>query len=72
MKILLLEDDLMLSSAIKQYLETTGHIVVAFRDGESAFNSLQEQVYDLLILDINVPKLDGLSLLEKQIGRAHV
>ncbi len=65
MKILLLEDDLMLRSAIKKYLETTGHIIDAFRDGEAAFSSLQIESYDLLILDINVPKLDGLSLLEK-------
>ncbi|MEA3371165.1 MAG: response regulator transcription factor, partial [Campylobacterota bacterium] len=65
MKILLLEDDLMLNSAIKKYLETTGHIIDAFRDGEAAFNSLEQQSYDLLILDINVPKLDGLSLLER-------
>ena len=65
MKILLLEDDLMLNSAIKKYLETTGHLVDGFRDGESALSSLNEQRYDLLILDINVPKLDGLSLLEK-------
>jgi len=65
MKILLLEDDMMLNSAIKKYLETTGHIVDAFRDGESAFDSLELQSFDLLILDINVPKLDGLSLLEK-------
>ena len=65
MKILLLEDDMMLNSAIKKYLETTGHIVDAFRDGDSAFDSLRLQGFDLLILDINVPKLDGLSLLEK-------
>jgi len=65
MKILLLEDDMMLNSAIKKYLETTGHIVDAFRDGESALESLTLQTFDLLILDINVPKLDGLSLLEK-------
>ncbi len=65
MKILLLEDDLMLNSAIKKYLETTGHVVDSFRDGESAFSALEEQSFDLLILDINVPKLDGLSLLEK-------
>jgi len=65
MKILLLEDDMMLNSAIKKYLETTGHIVDAFRDGESALASLTHQSFDLLILDINVPKLDGLSLLEK-------
>ena len=65
MKILLLEDDLMLNSAIKKYLETTGHVIDSFRDGEEAFNTLQTQSFDLLILDINVPKLDGLTLLEK-------
>ena len=65
MKILLLEDDLMLGSAIKKYLETTGHVVDTFRDGETAFSSLQTESFDLLILDINVPKLDGLSLLKK-------
>ncbi len=64
MKILLLEDDLMLNAAIKKYLETTGHVVDSFRDGESAFHTLQVQNFDLLILDINVPKLDGLTLLE--------
>ena len=39
MKILLLEDDLMLNSAIKKYLETTGHIVDSLRVGESAYYS---------------------------------
>ena len=65
MKILLLEDDIMLNSAIKKYLQTTGHIVESFRDGESALLSLNQQSFDLLILDINVPGIDGLSLLEK-------
>ena len=65
MKILLLEDDLMLNNAIKKYLETTGHIVHSFRDGQTAFDTLHVESFDLLILDINVPNLDGLTLLEK-------
>ncbi len=65
MKILLLEDDVMLNAAIKKYLETTGHIVDAFRDGQSAFDGFKNDGYDLLILDINVPQLDGLAFLEK-------
>ena len=65
MKILLLEDDVMLNNAIKKYLQTTGHIVESFRDGESALFSLNQQSFDLLIFDINVPGIDGLSLLEK-------
>ncbi|MEA1891778.1 MAG: response regulator transcription factor [Campylobacterota bacterium] len=65
MKILLLEDDLMLNQAIKKYLETTGHVVDGFRDGQIALNTLKKESFDLLILDINVPNVDGLTLLEK-------
>lgn len=65
MKILLLEDDTMLNSAIVKYLQTTGHIVDSFREGTSALETLDKEVFDLLILDINVPGIDGLSLLEK-------
>lgn len=65
MKILLLEDDILLHETIIEYLESLGHIVVGFREGESALASLEKEIYDLLILDINVPKIDGLTLLEK-------
>ncbi len=65
MKILLLEDEILLHQTIVEYLESLGHIVVGFREGESALASLMEEIYDLLILDINVPKIDGFSLLEK-------
>ncbi len=65
MKILLLEDDMMLNSAIAKYLESTGHKVERFREGETALDALKHKTFDLLILDINVPGIDGLSLLEK-------
>jgi len=65
MKILLLEDDLLLNEAITQYLTTTGHAVFAARDGFKALKILNEEKFDLLVLDINVPGIDGLSLLEK-------
>jgi DNA-binding response OmpR family regulator len=65
MKILLLEDDVMLSGAIVKYLEAVGHQVSHFRDGERALSVIIDEVFDLLILDINVPGIDGLSLLEK-------
>ena len=65
MKILLLEDDILLHQTIVEYLESLGHLVVGFREGESALSSLEKEIYDLLILDINVPKIDGLTLLEK-------
>ena len=65
MKILLLEDEVMLNESICEYLETQGHTIESFYDGLSAFDAVEKNSYDLLILDINVPGLDGLSFLEK-------
>jgi len=64
-KILLLEDDQLLNSAIGKFLVLKGHTVSVFRDGLSAKNAIKIDVYDLLILDINVPHLSGLDLLEE-------
>lgn len=65
MKVLLLEDELMLQSAISEYLEDTGYMVDAFEDGKDAYMSVIANSYDLFIFDINTPSIDGLSLLEK-------
>lgn len=65
MKILLLEDEIMLNESIQEYLESQGHVIDTFLEGNEAFESIQKSSYDLLILDINVPNIDGLSLLEK-------
>jgi DNA-binding response OmpR family regulator len=64
MKILLLEDEKMLRDSIKEYLESTGHIVTMFADGKSAFESIQKDSYDMFLFDVNVPLLDGFELLE--------
>ena len=64
MKILLLEDELMLQSSIVEYLEALGHICIAFNNGLKAKDSLEKHNYDLMIFDINVPKLNGLELFE--------
>ena len=64
MKILLLEDDIMLNEAISLYLESIGHNIISTKDGNECLDILQKEVFDLLILDINVPNIDGLSILE--------
>jgi len=64
-KILLLEDEVMLSDAINEYLLSLGHRVVSFVDGCDALEKLKIDTFDLLILDINVPGIDGLDLLEQ-------
>jgi len=65
MNILLLEDEVMLQSAIVEYLRMHNHRVEAFVDGAEALAAVLQGRYDLLILDINVPSIDGLGLLER-------
>ncbi|GIU00644.1 two-component response regulator [Sulfurovum sp. TSL6] len=64
MKVLLLEDELMLQGAIKEYLSDTGFEVTAFEDGQEAYENISSNSYDLFIFDINTPSMDGLSLLD--------
>jgi len=64
MKILLLEDESMLRSSIEEYLEALGHKVLSFCNGEEAYEAIKSDVFDLLILDINIPKMNGFSLLK--------
>lgn len=73
MKVLLLEDEKMLQSAIVEYLRDTGFYVDACDDGEEAYEKATQHSYDLFIFDINTPSIDGLSLLEKlQAQKIHV
>jgi DNA-binding response OmpR family regulator len=65
MKILLLEDEVMLNESICEYLEANNHVVDSYFDGMLAYEALQTHAYDLCVLDINVPNIDGLSLLER-------
>jgi len=64
-KILLLEDDANLNETIVEFLEDEGHEIVSVYDGFEAQEKLYESKYDLLLLDINVPGIDGLKLLEE-------
>ncbi len=64
MKILLLEDEMMLNNAIAEYLTNIGHIVKSFTDGQEVTDDVDDS-YDLLILDINVPNKDGFEILQE-------
>jgi len=65
MKILLLEDEMMLRGSIKEFLESLSHSVVDCEDGVSAFDHIKKESFDLLLLDVNVPMLSGFNLLQK-------
>ncbi|WP_163192364.1 response regulator transcription factor [Clostridium thermarum] len=62
-KILIIEDDLSIAKLQKDYLEMAGYEVTLSTDGISGLNSLKENQYDLLILDIMLPHLDGFDIL---------
>ncbi|MDM5271830.1 response regulator transcription factor [Sulfurovum sp. zt1-1] len=64
-KILLLEDDTNLNDTVTEFLEDEGYEVVSVYDGEEAQEKLYENRYDLLLLDINVPGIDGFELLKE-------
>jgi DNA-binding response OmpR family regulator len=64
MKILLLEDDLILSDILSYHLNESGFEVVHVEDGESALDEASENKFDLMILDINVPKKSGLEVVK--------
>jgi len=65
MKILLLEDEYSLRVSIEEFLTDIGYEVDGFTDGLEAYDAIYEKTYDLLLLDINVPSLNGLELLRK-------
>ncbi|MEA3418143.1 MAG: response regulator transcription factor [Campylobacterota bacterium] len=63
MKILLLEDDPILQEIIEEFLLEQEHEVTSFYDGEKALDAIGESRYDLLLLDVNVPNIDGFEIL---------
>jgi len=70
-KLLLLEDDPNLSESISEYLEEQGFEVVCVYDAQMAEETLYEQKFDLLLLDVNVPSGDGFSLLKESRKRGN-
>lgn len=64
MKVFLLEDDFELNKIIKKLLEAEGFIVDSFLEGYTAVEKALHNIYDIYILDINVPGFDGHEILE--------
>ncbi|WP_456479031.1 response regulator transcription factor [Nautilia sp.] len=65
MKIVLVEDEFSLNEIITEYLEKEGYFVKSFIDGKVAYEHLKEEKFDILILDIHLPNIDGFSILEE-------
>jgi len=65
MRILIAEDDEALAKFVRQGLEGEHYSVDVFPDGEQAAAAASESEYDVVILDLNLPKLDGVSVLRQ-------
>lgn len=63
MRVLLLEDEYMLRVSITEFLEEMGYEVIGFSNGEKAFDAIYETHFDLYLLDVNVPGMNGFELL---------
>ncbi|MEA2110968.1 MAG: response regulator transcription factor [Campylobacterota bacterium] len=63
-KILLLEDDILFGESLQDLLEDESYEVVLCRNGQEALDATYNSKFNLYLLDINVPLIDGISLLK--------
>jgi two-component system response regulator QseB len=71
MRLLLVEDDEMIGAAAREGLRQEGHAVDWVRDGAQAEAAAANGVYDLVLLDLGLPRRDGLSVLRSLRARGH-
>ena len=65
MKILLLEDDIILNELVEEFLQSIGHQVICEYDGLEALSTIDDDTFDLFLLDVGIPNLSGFELLEE-------
>ncbi|MBN1200854.1 MAG: response regulator transcription factor [Anaerolineae bacterium] len=65
MKALIVDDDLVLADVVSFTLRRAGFQVITAHDGQAALDTWQAESPDLIILDLNLPKLDGLSVCQR-------
>ena len=64
-KILVVDDEPLIVKGLKFSLEQDGYIIDAAYDGEEALDKVNSNEYDLIILDVMLPKVDGLTVCQK-------
>jgi two-component system OmpR family response regulator len=65
MRLLIIEDEPLLASRLVEAFETAGYAVDRAEDGERADELVQTETFDALVLDLGLPKVDGLTLLRR-------
>ena len=64
-KLLTIEDDVLLRETLTEILEVYGHTVIQAGDGEEGLELFTKTAPDLVLCDVNMPKMDGFAMLEK-------
>lgn len=65
MRILLVDDDALLTQTLADFLTSQHYAVDVATDGEAGWNYAQAATYDLIVLDVNLPKLNGVYLCQR-------
>ncbi|WP_062063631.1 response regulator [Cellvibrio sp. OA-2007] len=63
MRVLLIEDDQMIGESVAESLKDSGYAVDWVKDGDAGLHAIASQQYDLLLLDLGLPRKDGISVL---------
>lgn len=71
MRILVVEDEVRLARHVSRALTTAGHEVSVVHDGETALHDAKETRFELIVLDVMLPGLDGFEVL-RRLRKAHV
>jgi len=69
MRVLLVEDDRMIAEAVRTALQQDGNVVDWMGDGASAAAALASETFDIVLLDLGLPKRGGLEVLREARGR---
>jgi two-component system, OmpR family, response regulator len=70
MRVLLVEDDQMIAEAVRTALEQDGYVVDCVHDGAAAAAAIESSAFDLVLLDLGLPKREGLEVLREARARA--
>lgn len=65
MRILVVEDDTQLAEVLTEALSRRQYVVDVANDGEAAWNSAESMRYDLVVLDVTLPRLDGIKFCQR-------
>jgi len=64
-KILFVDDEVVFTNNMSKLLENRGYRVTSVNSGEAAINAMQQERFDVMVLDLKMPGMDGLSTLRE-------